>query len=199
MNVKRGISKVIWAYLVSLALFAIFLYPFMGIIKNYQKWLPIYSLVFFLLAGFLIFIEMRKLARAEKRDTIGSISYPYKGLVIGAFSTLPIIVLEALLLISFGDKFFDRYLELAIKTLLGPFYWIIKAGNGSIAAYLVILLVLPLMAMLFYLSGYYNIPAAKVEKIKQNSETFKKSPWNPSAPKKTQKNRAGKAKDPGGK
>lgn len=200
MSIKNGTLKVVWAYLVALSLFAIFLYPFMGLLKDFRKWLPIYSLAFFLLMALLIYLDMRKLARAEKRDAVGSISYPHKGLVYGAFAALPVILLEVLyFIIRFNDQVIERFKELIFKALIGPLFWVLKSGNYSIAAYVAIALVLPLLATIFYMSGYYNIPAAKVEKIEHNPAAFKKSPWNPSVKNKTQKNKSGKTKKPGGK
>jgi H+/Cl- antiporter ClcA len=72
--------------------------------------------------------------------------------------------------------------HLFVNTLLGPLYFLFGAMNESVVGYILSLLMLPFIAMLGYLAGFYGISIiGKVfwKKEAEQERTFTKSPWNP--------------------
>jgi hypothetical protein len=188
MNHLKGGLKVLTGYLISLVVFIIFLYPFIGITKdNFYKWLPVYSIIFFLLMLVLIYTDIRKLAAKEKRPQYDLNPYPFKGFILGLIGFSPIILIELIYpLIVLDSETLVRIKHLALNTILGPLYFIIRFAGGTAAAYVIASLIVPLIAMLAYLAGYYGLGADKSLKASLNdrnassTQEFKKSPWNPS-------------------
>lgn len=187
MYLKNGM-KLLANYGVSLVLFLIFLYPFMGFTKNnLYTWLPIYSAVFFIFAYLLIYSDMKALAIKEKKPQYDLKPYPLKGALYGIIGVIPISVIVVIgSLIRFNDTVADRILHIIVNIVLGPLYFLYGI-NGPLhetaAVYAASILLLVLTAMLGYLAGFYGINIlAKVFRKKNVTpeKTFTKSPWNPS-------------------
>lgn len=182
--VKNG-SKVLFGYLVSLLVFGIFIYVFISLAKdNMYVLLPYYSLLFFLLAFSIIYSDMKKLAEKEKKPQYDLKPYPVKGLVYGAIGFLPVALLEVIsVFLVFGDQMADRIKHLAVNTLMGPLYFIIRMAGEAPIGYILASLAVPVIAMLGYMAGYYGFNVKKaLKKTDENQNTqqvFKKSPWNP--------------------
>lgn len=185
MNYIKNGLKVLVGYCISLLVFAIFIYVFLSLAKdNTNKLLPYYSLLFFLMVFSIIYVDMKKLAEKEKKPQYDLHPYPLKGLIYGFIGFSPIILIELIsVFIVFGDQFADHIKHLAINTLMGPLYFIIRAGSEKPMAYILASLVVPLIALLGYLAGYYGFNIFKYlkkeDKNKSSQATFKPSPWNP--------------------
>ncbi len=180
----KGGAKILYDYAMVLILFIVFLYPFIGIAgENFITWLPLYSILLFLFMFFLIYNDMKTLAKKEVKPQYELNPYPLKGLVYGLLSIIPISIIAFVLSqLRFEDRVVDRLRELAIDGLLGPVYFIIAWMNNSIIGYILAILVIPVLAMLGYLAGYYGIEImSKIFKKKTvvQEKAFTKSPWNP--------------------
>lgn len=185
--------EILTAYLSILLIFILFLYVFISFTKDaYSKWIPLYSFIHFLLLYILIYPGMKKTAQKEKKYQNETPKYPLKGLVYGFMGFLPFIIISLLYVfyvLAFG---YLRPLEVAYKTLIGPVYWVVRLFGLTIPAYVISLLVVPIIAGAGYVFGYYDIDVLKILGKKQPEQTkpFKKSPWNPSV--KQEQRRKGK-------
>lgn len=184
-NYIRNSAKILYDYAIVLIMFAIFMYVFMSLTKeNFNQWLPVYSFLLFLFAFFIIYSDMKSLAMKEKKPQYELNPYPLKGLVYGLIGTIPVaLAVIVAALIHLGSVDVERIKHLAINTFLGPMYFIIRWLNETPIGYMAAILVLPLIAMLGYLAGYYGINImSKLSKKKVIPEKiFTKSPWNPSS------------------
>ncbi len=182
--IKSGL-KVLFGYCISLLVFGIFIYVFLSLAKdNTNALLPFYSLLFFLMAFAIVYTDMKKLAEKEKKPQYDLHPYPLKGLIYGLIGFAPVMLLEIIsVFIVFGDQVADRIKHLALNTLMGPLYFIIRAAGGQPIGYILASLVIPLIALLGYLAGYYGFNLTKHLKKedpgKASQPAFKKSPWNP--------------------
>ena len=182
--IKNGL-KVLFGYCISLLVFGIFIYVFLSLAKdNTNVLLPFYSLLFFLMAFAIVYTDMKKLAEKEKKPQYDLHPYPLKGLIYGLIGFAPVMLLEIIsVFIVFGDQVADRVKHLAVNTLMGPLYFIIRAVGEHPIGYILASLAVPLIALLGYLAGYYGFNISKHLKKedpgKTSQPTFKKSPWNP--------------------
>jgi len=198
--IKAG-GKILYDYAMSLIIFVVFLYPFIGLAKdNLYTWLPLYCIIVFLFTFLLIYSDMKALAIKEKKPQYELNPYPLKGLVYGLVSIIPVILVTGVLsMLSLDNATADRIRHLVINTLLGPMYFIIGWMKESLLGYAAAILVIPVLAMLGYLAGYYGIYIMKTvfrKKYEVQEKGFTKSPWNPTAgrkdpPKKKKKSTSG--------
>jgi hypothetical protein len=153
-----GSVKVLVAYFLSLVVFGVFLFTVLSLAKdNFSFWLSVYSFVIFLLMATMVYSDMKRLAIKEKRPQYDLNPYPVKGLIYGLLGIIPLAVLEAVYpLIHFADPVLERIKHLALNTLLGPVYGFIKLGNESAVAYIGAVLLIPIIAMLGYMAGFYG-------------------------------------------
>ena len=183
-NYIKNSAKILYSYAMVLIVFVIFIYVFMSFTKdNFNNWLPVYSILLFLFAFFIIYADMKNLAIKEKKLQYELKPYPFKGLVYGLIGTIPIALPVAVAaLIHLGDDTTERIKHLAINTFLGPMYFLIRWLNETPFGYMAAILLLPMIAMLGYLAGYFGIDiTSKLRKKKVVLDKgFTKSPWNPS-------------------
>lgn len=165
-NYIKGALKILGGYCISLIIFGVFLYPVLSIARDkFSFWLPIYSFVIFLMMFAIIYSDIRKLAVKEKRPQYGLNPYPLKGFVLGLTGMVPIILLELVYLaLNFSDPTLLRLKHVALNTVLGPLYGFIKLGGSSAAAYVIATLIVPAVAMLGYLAGFYGFELRKKSK-----------------------------------
>lgn len=168
-NIIKSALKVLGDYFVSLIIFVLFLYTFFVITKeNYSKWIPLYSGVNFVLMVSLMYTDMKKLARKEKRPQYNLNPYPLKGFVLGIIGFLPVIILEIVyIFLNFNSEVKNRVAELALKAILGPVYIFVRLAGGTTFGYVLASLVVPIVAMLGYMAGYYGFELRKT-KLTQN-------------------------------
>lgn len=186
--IKTG-GKILYNYSMSLIVFVIFMYPFIALTKDkFYTWLPLYSIIIFILAFYIIYEDMKVLAFKEKRPQYDLNPYPMKGLLYGLFAIIPIVVVAGVLsLLHFESSIVERIIHVAINTLLGPVYFIIGWMKESFIGYAIAILMIPIIAMLGYLAGHYEIDVFKSVFMKKNAsqeKKFTKSPWNPTIAKK---------------
>ncbi len=198
--IKTG-GKILYDYAMSLIIFVVFLYPFIGLAKeNLYTWLPLYCIIVFIFTFLLIYTDMKALAVKEKKPQYELSPYPLKGLVYGLFAIIPVVLVTGVLsLLRFDNSAADRLRHLAINTLLGPVYFIIGWMKESFIGYAAAILVIPILAMLGYLAGYFGINILKTVFKKKNvaqEKGFTKSPWNPTVGRKNTVKKKKKS-DPG--
>jgi len=146
----KGAFKTFFDYTFVLLAFILFLYAFL----NY---LWFYSFMFFLLFTIVIYADYRELAQKEKRKYANEKPYPLKGFILGFLGFSPyIIALLVYPFIKLEGEVANRIKELVLNTLLGILYWFYKLGNESPLAYWLAVLLVPLLAGLGYLAGYYG-------------------------------------------
>jgi len=162
-NIIKSSFKVFGDYFVSLIIFVIFLYTFFVITKeNYSKWIPLYSGVNFILMVSIMYADMKNLGKKEKRPQYNLSPHPLKGLILGLIGFLPIIILEIVyIFLNFNEEAKNRIAELALKTLLGPVYIFVRLAGGTTFGYILASLVVPVVAMLGYMAGYYGFEFRK--------------------------------------
>ena len=181
----KGGAKLLYTYVAALIIFIVFLYPFIGITgDDFVKWVPLYSVIIFALLFFITYNDMKRLAIKEVKPQYELNPFPLMVLVYGLFSVIPISIITIILSqLYFEDQLTNRLRELAIDGLLGPVYFIIAWMSKSTIGYVLAILVIPVLSMLGYLAGYYQINImSKIFKKKNvvQEKGFTKSPWNPS-------------------
>lgn len=182
----RNGARVLYNYALALILFIVFVYVFITITgNNFGKLLPLYSFIIFIFTFFIIYSEMKRLAQKEKKPQNGLNPYPLKGLVYGLAGFLPIAVLEVVsVFISFGSEFENHLKHVVINAFMGPLFFIIKFFGEKPLGYIIATLIIPVVAMLGYMAGYYGVDIIKRIKKKEKkpeARGFEKSPWNPSS------------------
>lgn len=157
-NIIKGSLKVFANYLISLIIFVLFLYTFFLIVKeNYSKWLPLYSGINFILMASIMYNDLKKLAKKEKRPQYALNPHPLKGLLLGVIGFLPVVIFEIVyIFLNFDNEIKNRIAELALKTILGPVYIFVRLIGGTTVGYILASLTVPVVAMLGYMAGYYG-------------------------------------------
>lgn len=188
---KTG-GKILYDYTMSLIIFVVFLYPFIGLAKeNIYTWLPLYCIIVFLFTFFLIYSDMKALSIKEKKPQYELNPYPLKGLVYGLVAIIPVAVVAGVLsLLHFEDSVIDRIRHVSVNILLGPMYFIIGLMKESFLGYTIAILMIAILAMLGYLAGYFGINIFKIIFRKKDviqEKGFTKSPWNPTVAQKKKK------------
>lgn len=176
--------EILTSYLSILLIFVLFLYVFLSFAKdNYSKWIPFYSFIHFLLLYILIYPNMKKTAQKEKKyQQHENQAYPLKGFWYGVVGFSPFILISLLYVLYVLYFGYLRPVEVAYKTLIGPIYWVARVFGLTIPGYVICLLVVPIIAGIAYLFGYYDIDVLKKlgKKQPEQAKPFRKSPWNPS-------------------
>lgn len=182
--IKNGL-KVLVGYSIVLIFFGIFIYVFIILAKNKSgQLLPYYSLLLFLMMFAIIYSDMKRLADKEKKPQNDLHPYPLKGLVYGIIGFSPIALLELVsIFLVFESQLANRIRELAVNSLMGPLFFIIKAFSERPEGYILASLAVPVIAMFGYLAGLYGFSFGKYlkksDKNKIEKPAFTKSPWNP--------------------
>lgn len=184
----KGGVRILYDYVITLTIFLIFLYPFMGLTKeSFNDWLPLYSLLLFLFLFFLVYVDMKDTAKKEKKPQYQLNPYPIKGLVYGLISVVPFALAVAVaFFLQLGYEasgVLPQLVHIAVNALLGPLYFVIRLMNESVLGYAAAISTIPAIATLGYLAGYFNINVMKVILRKKeviSQKEFTKSPWNPS-------------------
>lgn len=183
-NYIKSSSKVLFDYFVSLIVFVILIYVFLSITKDkFNQLLPFYCMFMFVIAFFIIYSDMKGLALKEKKPQYELKPYPLKGFIYGLIGFIPIILLEVLsVVIQFKDQSANHLKHIFINILMGPPYFIIRYLGERPLGYILATLVIPIVAMLGYMAGYYGFKIGTVfgkKDVKPVEKSFTKSPWNP--------------------
>jgi hypothetical protein len=182
--VKGGL-KVLGNYGAALLIYIILLYTFIAITgENFNKWLPLYSLIMFFLTASMIYADLWHLAVKEKRPQYGLKSYPLKGLIFGLIGFSPFIIIQIIAYsLNFEEPVFNN-IKWAIvdNLLLGPLFVFISIFKKAVIGYIITLLIIPILSMIAYMAGYYGLELRKTLGLKKEIAYERKqelSPWNP--------------------
>jgi hypothetical protein len=130
--------------------------------KSLGQWMPVYSFGISVILALLIYPYMKNLAIKETKPYIQKRPHPLKGLTYGVMAFMPVILIELLYpLVSFDS---DELMKLKLgilKVLLCPVYWIVNLFGDTALSYILASSVVPLIAMLGYLGGFYGIDLGK--------------------------------------
>lgn len=181
-NHLKGGLKVLGDYLAGLLIYFILLYTFIAITGDkFSEWLPVYSLVMFLLTALIIYSDMWGLAEKEKKPQYQLDPYPLKGLVLGFIGFSPLIIIQLVaLFLNFKEPVFNS-LKTAIlqNILLGPLYFSLNLFGKTVIAHIITSLIIPILCMISYLMGFYGIEIKKAKKRVEVERKQELSPWNP--------------------
>lgn len=181
--IKSG-ARILYNYSMTLIFFLMFLYPFMSVTGDkFNSWLPAYCFIGFIFIAFLTYTDMKELAKKEKKPQYELDPKPWKGLVIGLTGFIPVaLVVSVLALLRFEAEYAERIKHLVINGLIGPVYFVARLANESVIGYIAAVLLIPAVAAVGYLMGYYGIDIMKKLRKKDQiqEKPFTKSPWNPS-------------------
>ncbi len=177
-------------YVIVLIIYVVFLYTFVAITGDkFYNWLPVYSAVSFLLLFLILYNDFKMLAMKERRPQYNLNPYRLKGLYMGVLGFLPIVIAVTVLFsIRFEDELSARLAELVAKGILGPVYFILRAGGETFLTYACAMFTVPAIAALGYLAGYYNFSIRKLFGGKKETtsgvdKAYEPSPWNPAVKK----------------
>ncbi|MCX7746085.1 MAG: hypothetical protein N2645_04200 [Clostridia bacterium] len=168
-NYLRSSLKVTLSYLTSLVFFVVLLPALFFIAKKFwadwDKSLEIihyYSFFVFIAAFYIVYENIRQMCEIEKG--VSKDIYPLKGLVYGILGFLPYILVIGLIYYLPMGSGADRIKHVAINTILGPLYFIVRLGKESLISYIAASVVIPFTAALGYMAGYYDFKVAKLLK-----------------------------------
>jgi hypothetical protein len=154
----KGALKVLGDYSITLLIFLFFSYPFF-------KHLRIYSFVIFIITALLVYADMHKLAIKEKRPQYNLNPHPLNGLAYGILGYLPVLVLilvYPLINITTSVINFANLKHLLLNALMGPLFFLLKFGNETTQAYFLAWCIIPVIAMLGYLAGFYGFEVGSI-------------------------------------
>jgi hypothetical protein len=139
----NGSVKVLIDYAMTLLIFIIFLPA--GFIQ-----LPIYSIIIFLLGGYILYSDFNLLAVKERKPSYNTINYPLKGLVMGLLGFSPIMIIVILLnIINFGSGNGNLIKSGIVKILTAPIFGFISTNPIS-------LLIIPAIVAVAYMAGHHG-------------------------------------------
>ena len=154
----RNSVRVLVDYGVILLIFVFFLYVFLSITgTHYYAWLPVYSFICFVLLAMMLYADYKKLAVREKRPQYNINPKPIDGLIYGLIGVIPIYILEAVYpFITLANPSLMRIKHVALNVILGPLYYIVRIGGGTVPVYILCVLVIPVLTMLGYMAGLHG-------------------------------------------
>lgn len=171
---KRSL-KIITSYIMSLIVFCVFALPAFAIGQNNMpKIMPWISFVVFLLLFFSVYTEMRNFAHKEKRPQYNINPPPYKGLIYGLIGIIPILVMQAVILLISVPADYEAFRRRVFQLLSGPLYWIAKISGNGIYTYMIALVSIVIIAFLGYLAGYREFFLAALIRNKFGKKKIKK-------------------------
>jgi hypothetical protein len=160
-NYVSGSLKVLVDYSVMLLLFIVFL--LVGI-----NHLIIYTSVILLLGLFILYSDFNALALKERKPGNNIINYPLKGLVLGFFGFLPIIVIVLVLnFMDLGNVTGNQIKGAILKIVTGPIF-------GFSTSNLFLLLIVPIVVAASYMTGYFGIGKPKFLNAKPRKKVVRR-------------------------
>ena len=155
-QIKRGL-RITGDYIVALIIFGIFSSIVFSFFKeNLETGITIFSVIIFLLMFSMMYTSMSDTASREKRPQYNINPPPYKGFLYGAIGTLPILLVQLIYyLVSVPEEFLTMKRRV-LQAFTAPLYWLAKLISHDEWAYHAVLLVIPVIAGLGYMAGFYD-------------------------------------------
>jgi len=164
-QVKRGL-KVTVDYIVSLIIFGVFSSIIFSLFKeNIETGITIFSVIIFLIMFAMMYTNMSDIAFREKRPQYNINPPPYKGFIYGVIGTLPILLVQLVYYVVSVPEELLTLKRRVLQAFTAPLYWLAKLISHDEWAYHAVLLVIPVIAGLGYMAGYYGFYITKKLKI----------------------------------
>ncbi|MFA6308748.1 MAG: hypothetical protein WC677_03255 [Clostridia bacterium] len=166
-NYINGALKVLIGYAKVVGVYIIF---FAAIFKSFQEKniiFAIYSAIMLVILVLIIYSDNKRLAIKEKKSHSTVPCYPLKGLVLGFIGFSPVILLELIYpFITLNNQGLNDIKQLVLNTFMAPLYPIYKSLNEMPVGYFLASLVVPAIAMIGYLAGYYGFRVKPISKAR---------------------------------
>jgi hypothetical protein len=165
-QIKRGL-KIAGDYLVALFIFGIFSSIIFSIFKEDKllTGITVFSFIIFLVMSSMMYTSMSDTAFREKRPQYDINPSPFKGFMYGFIGITPLFLVQLLYyLINVPEEFLVLKRRI-LQAFSAPLYWLASIISHDEWAYHVVLLVIPIIAGLGYLSGYHEFYIIKKLKI----------------------------------
>lgn len=168
-QIKRAL-RITGDYFITLILFGVFSSIVFSIANdNIERGIYVFSIIIFLILFAMIYTNMSDIAFKEKRPQYNINPPPYKGFLYGIIGTVPIFVFQLLYYLADAVLYIPEELftlkRRVLQAFTGPLYWLAKIISNEIWAYHAVLLVIPVIAGLGYLAGYYEFYIMKKLKV----------------------------------
>lgn len=164
-QIKRAL-KITGDYFLVLVIFGIFSSVVFSFFKeNLETGITIFSVLIFLLMSAMIYTDMSDMAFREKRPQYNINPSPFKGFMYGVIGTVPVFLVQLVYyIVNVADDFL-LFKRRVLQAFTAPLYWLAKLISHDEWAYHVVLLVIPVIAGLGYMAGYYGFYVTKKLKI----------------------------------
>lgn len=160
-NYISGSLKVLIDYAIMLLLFFVFL--LVGI-----NHLAIYSSVILIFGLFILYSDFNTLALKERKPAYNIVNYPLKGLLMGFLGFSPIILIVVVLnILDFGSETGNQIKGALLKVITGPIF-------GFLSSNLLLLLIVPAIVTLAYMTGYYGKETPRLFKAKPRKKVARR-------------------------
>lgn len=167
-NYINGGLRVLTGYAKVVAIYIIF---FAAIFRSFQEKnliFSIYSALMLIILFAIIYSDNKRLAIKEKKSYSAVPCYPLKGLVLGFIGFSPVILIELIYpFISLNNQGLYDIKQLILNTFMAPLYPIYKSLNEMPIGYVLASLVVPAIAMIGYLAGYYGFRVKPISKSQE--------------------------------
>ena len=150
--VKRSLT-IIKSYIGALIIFSIFTLVILEL-ESAAYVIPWFSFIVFIMLFFMIYAEMRNIGYKEKRPQYNINPSASKGLIYGFIGILPILFIQAVILIIKVPVDYETLRRRIFQLASGPVYWIAKVLGGATAAYMIATLSIVIITLLGYLAGH---------------------------------------------
>ncbi len=168
----KSSGKVAITYLSAVFLFSFFMIGPLSMENNQYLWLTILSFILFLFLWSFMTQQMRKIGFNEKNPAANIPSYALKGFVYGLIGFSPFILIEVLyFLIYQPGTIAMQSFHVLFRSLFGPMYFLIRGLGYTWYAYLIATISVPIMSLVGYLIGYYDVSVRNLL-TKKNNEDF---------------------------
>jgi len=173
-QIKRGL-RITVDYVVALVIFGVFSSIIFSLFKNnIETGILIFSVLVFLIMAAMMYTDMRDTAFREKRPQYNINPPPYKGFMYGVIGTLPVLLIQLVYYLVSVPEELQIFKRRVLQAFTSPLYWLARILSHDEWAYHAVLVIIPGIAGLGYLAGFYNFYILKklkiFEKLKKNNE-----------------------------
>jgi len=173
-QIKRGL-RITVDYVVALVIFGVFSSIIFSLFKNnIETGILIFSVLVFLIMAAMMYTDMIDTAFREKRPQYNINPPPYKGFMYGVIGTLPVLLIQLVYYLVSVPEELQIFKRRVLQAFTAPLYWLARILSHDEWAYHAVLVIIPGIAGLGYLAGFYNFYILKklkiFEKLKKNNE-----------------------------
>lgn len=166
-QIKRGL-KITVDYFIALIIFGVFSSVVLTLFKNsLETGILVFSVIIFLFMTVMMYTDMRDTAFREKRPQYNINPPPYKGFMYGIIGALPILLVQLVYYLVSVPEELLVFKRRVLQAFTAPLYWIARMITHDEWAYHAVLVIIPVIAGLGYLAGFYDFYIVKrIKKLK---------------------------------